>query len=248
MTLTAEHYQQAVSQSGLTGPASSIAVALYPNSRPDAAGITVLVHCDRPDGQELLTARMHRDWDSSSPAEAGWLVSDMLHAGLVRLGVARGWNRTALANALHQAKAAVEQDLGAGAGAGVRRWPVTAEGRGASAPEQPHELRVVGGGPTNGVPTAYLDELSRLLDLLADDSWAEWWSRSPVKLANIFYWFDVARPAVRVRVGAMVTAAIERPVETIDRTHPVGIARADVTALISRLTTRLNLPEPPDLT
>lgn len=238
----ARHYQQAMFESGLTGPASSVAVALHPSSRP-TDGIVVLVQCDKPGGLELLTAQMPRDWELVTSAEAGQLVSDLLHAGLVGLGLTRAWDRTTLTDALDRARTAAERSLGTAA----RRWPVTAEGRGVSAPEQPHELRLVGGGPTNDVPTAYHDELLRLLHLLVDESWAGWWSRSPVRLGELFYWFDGARPGVRVRVGAKVTAAIERPVATIDRTDSVGMARADVTALTQRLTTRLNLPAPPDL-
>ena len=240
----AAHFQQALFTSGLTGPASTIGVALHPHGDPLADTITVLVQCDRPDGQEIITADIPDGWSSTSPREAARVVSDLLDAGLTRLGAARDWDGGALAIALDSARAAVVEEFGAT----PPRWKAVAEGRGVSAPEQPHELCVVGGGPTNDVPTAYLDELHRLLDLLAGDAWARWWSASPVRLARIFYWFDAARPGVRVRVGASVTASIERPLGTIDVVDPARQAREDVTSLVQRLAVRLDLPAPPELT
>lgn len=127
------------------------------------------------------------------------------------------------------------------------RWDVVAVGRGASAPEQPHEIRVCGGGPTNGVPKAYLEELSRLLDVVAGDTWRGWWAESPVKLAEVFYWFAGSKPGVRVCVGTKVTGSIERPVALMKGANPVVLERADVAALTQRLTARLKLPEPPSL-
>jgi hypothetical protein len=238
----AEHFQLSLATSGLAGPASTILVALHPHDDSLAESITVLVQCDKPAGQEIITAQVPEGW-SGSRAGAGRVVVDVLRAGLTRLGVARGWDSATLLSALGSAQAAAIDEIGAA----PERWAVVAEGRGTSAPEQPHEIKIVGGGPTNGVPKAYQDELDRLLEQLAGDTWAQWWSGSSVKLAEIWYWFDGARPGVRVRVGASVSASIERPVATIDAVDPTRQARDDVTSLVERIAQRLKLPAPPEL-
>lgn len=192
---------------------------------------------------ELITADLPQSAVDTSTDEGAALIGAILDAGFTRLGTARAWDPHEVAKVLQNAHAAA----GVMADGAVSPHEVLAFGRGVSAPEQPHEILVCGGGPTNGVPKAYLDELTRLLGQVASDDWARWWADSPVKLAEVFYWFDAARPGVRVRVGAKVTAAIDRPVKTVTGTNPIDLARHDVDALVTRLMARLQLSNHPEL-
>ena len=243
LELIAAAYQDAVANSGLQGPDSWVSIGLLPSQPSSGEPVSVLVQCDKPVNGETITASMPSEVLSANPGQFAALIGDVITAGLSRLGVARGWDAEVLAGATGAAKASI-QDL---VGPASNPWRVMAVGRGASAPEQPHEIAICGGGPMNGVPKAYTEELDRLLTVVASDGWASWWSRSPVKLVEVFYWFDAAKPGVRVRVGAKVTAAIDRPVATISGANPIELARADVDALTRRLTTRLNLSNPPKL-
>lgn len=128
--------------------------------------------------------------------------------------------------------------------------PVVVRGVGAAAPEQPHEIRVGGGGPTNNASKVYRRTLSLMLHQLESEPWQEWWCHAPVAVLTIFYWFDAGRrPGVRVeRRENEATASIARAA------HSQGLgaegiqqAHADVTALVDRLRSRFNLPDPPQL-
>lgn len=236
----ATHFRVALRDLGLTAPASTVGVALHPAARHGDDTVRVLVWCDPPDGAEIITADLPHGWAARSATEVAHLVAAVIATGLTRLASARGWD---LGEALDIGRAAVEQEFGTG----TEPWQVVAEGRGASAPEQPHEILIVGGGPGNGVPKAYLDELSRLLHIVAGDTWRAWWPHSPVKVAEVYYWFDAACPGVRVRQGVKVRADIDRPVSSMKGTNVTLLARRDVEALVARLVSRLGLPPPPDL-
>ena len=160
----AAHFRVALRDLGLTAPASTVGVALHPAARHGDDTVRVLVWCDPPDGAEIITADLPHGWAARSATEVAHLVAAVIATGLTRLASARGWD---LGEALDIGRAAVEQEFGTG----TEPWQVVAEGRGASAPEQPHEILIVGGGPGNGVPKAYLDELSRLLHIVAGDTW-----------------------------------------------------------------------------
>ena len=174
----AAHFRVALRDLGLTAPASTVGVALHPAARHGDDTVRVLVWCDPPDGAEIITADLPHGWAARSATEVAHLVAAVIATGLTRLASARGWD---LGEALDIGRAAVEQEFGTG----TEPWQVVAEGRGASAPEQPHEILIVGGGPGNGVPKAYLDELSRLLHIVAGDTWRAWWPHSPVKVAEV---------------------------------------------------------------
>lgn len=130
---------------------------------------------------------------------------------------------------------------------GGTSWRVEIQGRGRLAHEQGHELKVVGGGPANGVPGRYSNELDRQLANLETEPFRAWWSHSPVMLGEVFYKFDAAKVGVRVGVGEVVTATIDRPVGTIRDSEPTQLARADFRAMLDRLSDRLGLPPAPEL-
>lgn len=232
-------YGRALGELGLVGPASSVMLVAQ---RPDPGqdGVLVLVDCDRPDSSESVRVRVPDDVAHAAPSDVTRLVADVLDGALARLAVARGWDGAALSAALTSARARSVEGT-----APAPRWTVRTEGRGVTAPEQPHELTVVGGGPTHGVPPAYDRELDRLLGRFSGEGMQAWWSGSPVRIGEVYSWFDAARPGVRVTVTRRVTAAIHRPVGTIREADPVALARADVRALLERLTTRLDLPTAP---
>lgn len=238
-----EVYEAALAESGLTGPVSSIQLSLLPPRPPTSDEHQVLVFCDRPDGFEILTCRFDAARGLGEP-QVGRLVVDLLHAGLARLATARGWPRDVVASVAQS----VERRLPVDVSGATHPYTVVALGRGLSAPEQPHEIRDLGGGPMNEVPRLDDDEVSRLLREVTGPDWAHWWSHSPVRTAEIHTYFDVAEPRVRVRVGRRVTVVIERPVRTFDDTaDPVRLAGADVTEAVTRMTARLGLPDPPAL-
>lgn len=85
------------------------------------------------------------------------------------------------------------------------------------------------------------------MHIVAGDTWRAWWPHSPVKVAEVYYWFDAACPGVRVRQGVKVRADIDRPVSSMKGTNVTLLARRDVEALVARLVSRLGLPPPPDL-
>lgn len=231
-------YAGAIEELGLVGPVSSVMVV---SQRADLHqdGVLVLVDCDRPDSSEMVRVRVPDDVAAAAPPDVTHLVADVLDGAFLRLAVARGWDAAALSAALERAR------VDAGPSSPVRRWTVRAEGRGVTAPEQPHELTVVGGGPTGGVPPSYDRELDRLLDRFSDEAMQAWWSGSSVRIGEVWYWFDAPRAGVRVTVTRRVTATIHRPVGSIRDADPVALARADVRALLERLSTRLGLPTAP---
>lgn len=239
-----EVYEAALAKSGLTGPVSSIQLSLLPPRRPTPDELQVLVYCDRPDGFEILTCRVDEGLSRLSEQQVGRLVADLLQVGLARLATARSWPRDIVA-AVAQI---VEQRLPIEVGEATRPYRVIALGRGLSAPEQPHEIRNLGGEPMNDVPKLYEDEVSRLLREVAGPDWAHWWSHSPVKTAEVHSYFDVTEPRVRVRVGKRVSVTIERPVRTFGgAADPVRLAGADVAEVVAILTERLGLPDAPRL-
>jgi hypothetical protein len=126
---------------------------------------------------------------------------------------------------------------------------VVVRGVGASAPEQRHEMRVCGGGPTNNTSRVYTRTLDLMLDQLETEPWRLWWGHSPVAVLDIYYWFDGARPGTRVQRRAQAgTASITRPARVQGQgADGVQQAHADVTALVDRIRARFELPEPPEL-
>jgi hypothetical protein len=126
---------------------------------------------------------------------------------------------------------------------------VVVHGVGASAPEQRHEMRVCGGGPINDTSRVYTRTLDLMLDQLETEPWQLWWSRSPVAVLDIYYWFDGNRPGIRVQRRAQAgTASITRPARDQGQSaEGVQQAHADVAALVDRIRARFELPDPPEL-
>lgn len=243
MELVSHHYSAAAAASGLVGPISRIDVALHWGEGDDRA-ILVLAYCDKPDGSELITAVLPRVVAGLSDHEQALLLCDVVDAGTKRLAEARRWDLGTVDALIRSARLAVAGPSAAASSG----FDVTAAGRGVSAPEQPHEMVFIGGGPTNGVPGDYLPEVERLLDhVTSSDEWVRWWARSPVKIAEIVIWFDTERAGPRVRVGRKVSADVWRPVKTMRGTNPVALAREDVSAVTRRLAERLDLGAPPSL-
>lgn len=136
------------------------------------------------------------------------------------------------------------------AGKVVSPLPVHVVGKGATAPEQPHEILFMGIDRRRRCSREYVRTLEHLLHLVeGEEAWLRWWSASPAALLDIFTSFDNGRQGIRVRrTGSRVNAAITRAAKDQLR-GPEGVqqARDDVTALVGRLRGRFELAEPPAL-
>lgn len=111
-----------------------------------------------------------------------------------------------------------------------------------------HEIRFIGGGPSNNVPAAYLEELGTQLDHLALAG-REWWSAADRTLLEITWHIDDV-PDSRVKVRRLanrVTAQIVRSLPSFDDGDPGQLARDDVRSLIAAVARRMKLPEAPGL-
>jgi hypothetical protein len=113
-------------------------------------------------------------------------------------------------------------------------------------PEEP-SIRVIGGGPTNGVPDAYLDELSRALETVERDCLA-WWAPADRRQLEIWYVFEPGdeQPTTR-RTKDKLIARIHRDSRTMRAAEdPAALARADVRALLEAVGSKMGLGAPPD--
>ncbi|MGX6607066.1 hypothetical protein ACWKSP_33830 [Micromonosporaceae bacterium Da 78-11] len=112
-------------------------------------------------------------------------------------------------------------------------------------------IEVVGGGPMNDVPDAYVTVLRRMLDRLATPPWQTWWSAGRDQVLEIWYDFAATATATgtttRRRRGTLRTT-IRRPVATLAATSDLaGLARADVDAMLAEVRRRTGLGPPPPL-
>jgi hypothetical protein len=129
----------------------------------------------------------------------------------------------------------------------VQRPKVTVAGAGPDAPEQGHEIRVIGGGPMNGVPLRYSVTLGRLLDRMKEHGEA-WWADSDLAILEVEYDFSAAKPGIALRRGRnRLKATIKRPVATIAAVRPGQVAKGDVLALVEAVTRKQGLGPPPSL-
>ena len=143
----AAHFRGALRDLGLTAPASTVGVALHPAARHGDDAVRVLVWWDPPDGAEIITADLPHGWAARSATEVAHLVAAVIATGLTRLASARGWD---LGEALDIGRAAVEQEFGTG----TEPWQAEAEGRAASAAEEPNESHTAGSGPASAAISA----------------------------------------------------------------------------------------------
>ncbi len=121
-------------------------------------------------------------------------------------------------------------------------------GRGPNAPEQEHQISVLGGGPMNDVPHRYHSVLDNLLGAVEKD-FGPWWSTSDLALLEIEYWFGAKQPKIVLRRGKnRLRAFIHRPVQTlVAASDPAGLAVSDVRALLAAVAAKMRLPSPPPL-
>jgi hypothetical protein len=123
-----------------TLPVVLVGLHLDPTQAPST--VTVLVYVDRVEtgSPEIISAFVPPEARTLTAADLAVLHGRILAAGFDRLGEARGWSHETLE------KIAATHAPGVGTTDAAARFAVTAVGRGASAPEQPHELCVVGAG------------------------------------------------------------------------------------------------------
>ena len=108
-----------------------------------------------------------------------------------------------------------------------------------------HTIRFIGGGPANGVPPAYRQELAKHLERLIETGGA-WWATADRTLLEIQYAIvDNARGVKVRRLKNRVTAVIERSLDSFQRADGGQLARDDVRALIHAVTKRMELRDPP---
>ncbi|GAA4265156.1 hypothetical protein GCM10022256_07680 [Frondihabitans peucedani] len=94
-----------------------------------------------------------------------------------------------------------------------------------------------GGGPTNDVPEAYLEESKALGDRLKEPDWLKWWSQFEVSTVIGDVNYSATRPGVTVRfVGVELRISISRPQSTIPRSDEArSLARQDLQAALDRI-------------
>lgn len=117
-------------------------------------------------------------------------------------------------------------------------------------PEEEHvgpRIRIIGGGPMNGVPQAYDRALHDRLQQLTRPEWVQWWANAGVDDLELSYYFEPSRstPDVR-RVREGVRATVRRSAHDMrEALEPDRLAHADSDALVALLRRRFDLPEPP---
>ncbi len=122
--------------------------------------------------------------------------------------------------------------------------PVTITGT-RSIPDEP-SIRTVGGGPTNGVPDAYLDALDHFLERV-EDEYLTWWSAADRRQLEIWYVFEAGpeQPTTR-RTKDKLIARIHRDPRTIGAATDLReLARVDVLDLMEVVRLKAGLgPQP----
>ncbi|MEY2503673.1 MAG: hypothetical protein QOI07_4010 [Verrucomicrobiota bacterium] len=108
---------------------------------------------------------------------------------------------------------------------------------------------VIGGGPTNDVPDAYMAALNGLLGQLSGPPWQRWWSAGTDEVLEV--WYDFAAASVGIaarRSGGKLRVTIRRPVSTFaTRGDPAALAREDVDAMLTTVRRRTGMGAHPPL-
>lgn len=108
-----------------------------------------------------------------------------------------------------------------------------------------HEIRFIGGGPTNGLPLTYEHGLAKHLKRLSEDG-LPWCSGADRHLLEVTFRITEGDVGVKVRrLKGRVTAVIHRPRSTFNLLNGGRLAREDVRALVESVSTRLHLSDPP---
>jgi hypothetical protein len=110
-------------------------------------------------------------------------------------------------------------------------------------------IRVIGGGPMNGVPQAYANALDGLLGQLSGPQWRTWWSAADQEVLEIFYDFAATTTGIAARrAGNTLRTTIRRPVSAFAKPQDhAATARRDVEALLATVRRRTGLGEHPPL-
>lgn len=121
-----------------------------------------------------------------------------------------------------------------------KRPPVTLRAGGAHEPESPARIRILGGGPTNDVPDAYLDHLRDLLHTFAGPEGQEWWLEAGIKELSVRYDLDEPKPQIRLRLHRdILSAYIKRDGPGLTYVPDPGpIATRDVEKLVATVRKR----------
>lgn len=239
----APHYERALATVDLRGPLSTVGFMSHVEPERAPHDVLVLVYVDRPEDHEIIIVKTPRGLEEVPAPDLTHLATQVIDAGLTRLGQARGWDPKIVAAVLAAGRSqALEREEGA-----TVPWVVHAEGRGVSAPEQPHELTFPGTLYVDADTQAYDDALDQLLSALKTDAFQEWWRGAPVPIGEVFCNHGGTKAGVTVHLSRRVTANINRPTATILQTDPAAQARADAEALLERIEKRLNLPPAPPL-
>jgi hypothetical protein len=110
-------------------------------------------------------------------------------------------------------------------------------------------IDVVGGGPMNDVPDAYVTALHGLLDQLRAPQWQAWWSTGSDQVLEIWYDFAATTAGTAARRGGdTLRTTIRRPAATFATGQdPAALARADVDAMLTTVRRRTGLGAHPPL-
>lgn len=107
-----------------------------------------------------------------------------------------------------------------------------------------------GGGPTNGVPSAYLDEMNRLGSVIRSPLWLTWWARAEVDEVDGYVDYNPTTSTSLVRfTGRRLTLILRRSTDTIPPggVEAATLARSDLGAAVRRVAERRSLGSPPAL-
>lgn len=199
--------------------------------------MTVDVHVDRTrDGESavVLVPPVVADLDAGARAH---LARDVITATLGVLAGHRQWSLVALDGV----RSVVDEAIGAAEPA--LPFSVVAT----TGIPSGHEIRSIGGGPTNGVPRGYLDEVERLVQA-GQTTHLDWWRAADRLLLEISYEFrtDANGPSVRRRGGKLDARIRRDPRSLAAAPDPAAVARADVGELLELVGRTMSLgPCPP---
>lgn len=116
------------------------------------------------------------------------------------------------------------------------------------APWSRPRLDFIGGGPTNDVPPSYRDALGGWLGRVTSEAGQLWWREGGIRVAEIFWDADVAKPAIRVRrhQDTMVVTVARPPATMLDPSAEAA-ARHDAEGVVTALRRSTGLGPHPEV-